>query len=147
MPLVTIHTSFGPITACQKGTIQMNVVSSTSAIYTVQFTEVLYALDIFVTVLLRSKLRQKGVYYQGRVHKLWRLLNDDGIAYAPEIDNIPTFLIANVEEKTARHLAFVATHVPGPSGPFVYCAILHSRSSTRSSGMPRPEISCAELVC
>jgi hypothetical protein len=56
---------------------------------------------MFVSVLLHSMLREKNLYYHGWDEKLYRNLDKREIAYTLEIDQIPTFLLANDEIEAA----------------------------------------------
>jgi hypothetical protein len=56
---------------------------------------------MFVLVLLHSMLREKNLYYHGWDKKLYKHLDKREIAYTPEIDRIPTFLLANDEIEAA----------------------------------------------
>ncbi|KAI0568680.1 hypothetical protein Alg215_12046, partial [Pyrenophora tritici-repentis] len=98
----TINTGAGPITAKQVGTIQITVVTSEGVLNKVSFTNVLYAPDMFVSVLSHSKLRAKNLYYHGWDSKLYLMPSQQEIAFTPEIDKIPTLLLANTELEAAR---------------------------------------------
>jgi hypothetical protein len=70
---------------------------------------------MFVSVLSHSVLRQKNLWYHGYDHKLL-YREQDGVdaevAYTPEIDWIPTLLMANDELIEALSLAFAAVTQP-----------------------------------
>jgi hypothetical protein len=109
-----IKTGAGPITVTQKGTIKVNLTCSDGSVLPVTFSNVLFAPEMFVSVLSHSQLRQKNVYYHGFDHKLYHRRSDTDfeIAYTPEIDRIPTFLLADDELKAAQLLAFAAANTP-----------------------------------
>ena len=52
-----ITTGAGPIYINKKGTIQLTVATSDSSLHDIRFTNVLYALDMFVFVLSYSALK------------------------------------------------------------------------------------------
>jgi hypothetical protein len=105
-----INTGAGPITVTQKGTIKVNTVCSDGTILPVTFSNVLYAPQMFVSVLSHSMLRKKNLYYHGYDHKLYlrRGQHDSEVAYTPEVDKIPTFLLADDELQAAQSLAFAS---------------------------------------
>jgi hypothetical protein len=72
----------------------VTIATSNSATHSVNFTDVLYALDMFVSVLSHLKLRAKDLYYYSWHHKLLLALADTEIAFAPKIDGIPTLIQA-----------------------------------------------------
>ncbi|KAF7443618.1 RVT-2 domain containing protein [Pyrenophora tritici-repentis] len=112
----TINTGAGPITAKQVGTIQITVVTSEGVLNKVSFTNVLYAPDMFVSVLSHSKLRAKNLYYHGWDSKLYLMPSQQEIAFTPEIDKIPTLLLANTELEAARAFAFATAATTNPTG-------------------------------
>ncbi|KAG9375879.1 hypothetical protein A1F94_013623 [Pyrenophora tritici-repentis] len=108
----TINTGAGPITAKQVGTIQITVVTSEGVLNKVSFTNVLYAPDMLVSVLSHSKLRAKNLYYHGWDSKLYLMPSQQEIAFTPEIDKIPTLLLANTELEAARAFALQPPRPP-----------------------------------
>ncbi|KAG9380161.1 hypothetical protein A1F94_009056 [Pyrenophora tritici-repentis] len=112
----TINTGAGPITAKQVGTIQITVVTSEGVLNKVSFTNVLYAPDMFVSVLSHSKLRAKNLYYHGWDSKLYLMPSQQEIAFTPEVDKIPTLLLANTELEAARAFAFATAAITNPTG-------------------------------
>ncbi|KAG9386150.1 hypothetical protein A1F94_002900 [Pyrenophora tritici-repentis] len=108
----TINTGAGPITAKQVGTIQITVVTSEGVLNKVSFTNVLYAPDMFVSVLSHSKLRAKNLYYHGWDSKLYLMPSQQEIAFTPEVDKIPTLLLANTELEAARAFALQPPRPP-----------------------------------
>jgi hypothetical protein len=110
-----INTGAGPITVSQKGTIKVNIMRSDGSTNCLTFSNVLYAPQMFVSVLSHSVLRQKNLWYHGYEHKLlYREQNgvDAEVAYTPEIDWIPTLLMADDELIEAQSLAFAAVTQP-----------------------------------
>ncbi|KAG9379356.1 hypothetical protein A1F94_009712 [Pyrenophora tritici-repentis] len=100
----TINTGAGPITAKQVGTIQITVVTSEGVLNKVSFTNVLYAPDI------------ENLYYHGWDSKLYLMPSQQEIAFTPEIDKIPTLLLANTELEAARAFAFATAATTNPTG-------------------------------
>jgi hypothetical protein len=107
-----IDTGAGPIIANCKGTIEITVLTSNSSLHRVQFTNVLYAPDMFVSVLSHSMLQEKNLYYHGWDEKLYRSPDKREIAYTPEINRIPTFLLTDNEIEAAQAFAFAAVREP-----------------------------------
>jgi hypothetical protein len=110
-----INTGAGPITVSQKGTINVDIMRSDGSTNCLTFSNVLYAPQMFVSVLSYSVLRQKNLWYHGYEHKLlYREQNgvDAEVAYMPEIDWIPTLLLADDELMEAQSLAFAAVTQP-----------------------------------
>jgi hypothetical protein len=105
-----IDTGAGPIVANRKGTIEITVLTSNGSLHRIQFTNVLYAPDMFVSVMSHSMLREKNLYYHGWDEKLYKDPDKRKIAYTPEIDRIPTFLLADNEIKAAQAFAFAAAN-------------------------------------
>jgi hypothetical protein len=105
-----IDTGAGPIVANRKGTIEITVLTSNGSLHRIQFTNVLYAPDMFVSVLSHSMLREKNLYYHGWDEKLYKHPDKREIAYTPEIDRIPTFLLANDKIEAAQAFAFAAAN-------------------------------------
>jgi hypothetical protein len=110
-----INTGAGPIHITRKGTIAVTIATSNGETHTVTFSEVLYAPDMFVSVLSHSKLRAKDLYYHGWQHKLLRAQDDIEVAFAPEIDGIPTLIQATDEVQVAEAFAFAAVNTAKPS--------------------------------
>jgi transposase InsO family protein len=110
-----INTGAGPITVSQKGTIKVKIMRSDGSTNCLTFSNVLYAPQMFVSVLSHSVLRQKNLWYHGYKHKLL-YREQDGIdaevAYTPEINWIPTLLMADDELMEAQSLAFAAVTQP-----------------------------------
>jgi hypothetical protein len=65
-----INTGAGPITVSQKGTIKVDIMRSDGSLNCLTFSNVLYAPQMFVSVLSHSVLRQKNLWYHGYEHKL-----------------------------------------------------------------------------
>ncbi|KAG9384233.1 hypothetical protein A1F94_006144 [Pyrenophora tritici-repentis] len=128
-----INTGAGPITAKQVGTIQITVVTSEGVLNKVSFTNVLYAPDMFVSVLSHSKLRAKNLYYHGWDNKLYLMPSQQEIAFTPEIDKIPTLLLANTELEAARAFAFATAATTNPTGAFSCEACMLSKSKKQIS--------------
>jgi hypothetical protein len=105
-----INTGAGPIIVTRKGTIEITVLTSNSSLHRIQFTNVLYAPDMFVSVMSHAMLREKHLYYHGWDEKLYKNPDNLEIAYTPEIDRIPTFLLANNEIEAAQAFAFAAAN-------------------------------------
>ncbi|KAI1666410.1 hypothetical protein Ptr902_10458 [Pyrenophora tritici-repentis] len=100
---------------------KITVVTLEGVLNKVSFTNVLYALDMFVLVLSHFKLRAKNLYYHGWDSKLYLMLSQQEIAFTPKIDKIPTLLLANTELEAARAFAFTTaatTNLIGVLAPY-----------------------------
>jgi hypothetical protein len=53
------------------GSIAIELLCADSTINRVKFSDVLYALDMFVLIILHSKIRAKGLYYHGWHEKIY----------------------------------------------------------------------------
>jgi hypothetical protein len=69
---------------------------------------VLYALDMFLSIISHLKIRQKGFYYYSWDKKIYRKSDAREIAYTPEINGIPNLLEAKTKREAAEVLAFVS---------------------------------------
>jgi hypothetical protein len=54
------------------GSIAIDLLCANSTINYTKFSDVLYALDMFVSIISHSKIRAKGLYYHGWHEKLYR---------------------------------------------------------------------------
>lgn len=96
-----IKTGAGIVQVKATGTIELSVLQSNGVVNVVRFSKVLYAPDMFVSIISHSKIRQKGIYYHGWDEKIYRKSDTCEIAYTPEIDGIPNFLQTRTELKAA----------------------------------------------
>lgn len=62
---LAIKTRAGIVQVKATGTIELCVLQGNSVINVVRFSKVLYAPDMFVSIISHSKIRQKGLYYHG----------------------------------------------------------------------------------
>jgi hypothetical protein len=97
------------------GSIAIDLLCANSTINHTKFSDVLYALDMFVSIISHSKIRAKGLYYHGWHEKLYRQQDEQEIAYTPEIDGIPNILQAKDELEAAQAFAFVTANSPRPN--------------------------------
>jgi len=81
----------------------------------ITFSNVLYALDMFVSIISHSQIRDKGLYYYGWEEKLLRHSDGLELAYTPEIDSIPNMLQASTELEAAQAFAFVSANSRRPN--------------------------------
>jgi hypothetical protein len=103
-----ITTGAGPICINKKGAIQLTVATFDGSLHDIQFSDVLYAPDMFVLVLSHSALKRKNMYYHGWQDVLHLMPGEREIAYTPTIDGIPTLLLAKDELEAAEAFAFAA---------------------------------------
>jgi hypothetical protein len=90
-----ICTGAGPVKVNATGTIKIGILCANGNINNVTFSNVLYALDMFVLIISHSRLRVKGLYYHGWDEKVYRKADSLKIAYTPDIDGIPNVLQAS----------------------------------------------------
>lgn len=95
------------------GTIKLAVLRADGDINTLTFSGVLYAPDMFVSIISHSKVRAKGCYWHGWKEKLYRAADDLELAYTPDIDGVPNLLQVEDEDDllgAARAMSFVSQH-------------------------------------
>ncbi|KAF1939527.1 hypothetical protein EJ02DRAFT_513755 [Clathrospora elynae] len=107
----------------------MSVLQSDGTMNSVTFSDVLYAPDMFVSIISHSRIRDKGLYYHGWDEKVYWKSDDHKIVYTPEIDGIPNSLQASSDIEVAQAFAFVSAHSPRPN----------------SAVLPTRKVSLAEL--
>jgi hypothetical protein len=110
-----IRTGAGPVKVNATSTIKIDILCADGKINNVTFSNVLYAPDMFVSIISHSWLRVKGLYYHGWDEKVYRKADGLEIAYTPDIDGIPNVLQASDSIQAARALAFAAAHTPHPN--------------------------------
>jgi hypothetical protein len=110
-----IRTGASPVKVNATSTIKIDILCADGKINNVTFSNVLYALDMFVLIILHSWLRVKGLYYHGWDEKVYRKADSLEIAYTPDIDGIPNVLQASDSIQAARALAFAAAYTPHPN--------------------------------
>jgi hypothetical protein len=105
-----INTGAGPITVAQRSSIAVNVVRSDGSVHALSISDVLYAPGMFLSVISHSQLRRKALYYHSFDHKLYQRVDhvDHEVAFTPEIDGIPTLLLADSDLQHAQSLAIAA---------------------------------------
>lgn len=87
-----IKTGAGVVAVLGTSSITINLLCVDGTINYVTFRNVLYALDMFVLIILHLQIRDKSLYYYGWEKKLLRHSNGLELAYTPEIDGIPNIL-------------------------------------------------------
>jgi hypothetical protein len=97
----SIKTRAGIVKVLGTGTIKLNLLCVNGTINTVTFSNVLYAPDMFISIISYSKIRDKGLYYHSWDEKIYRKSNGLKLAYTPEIDGIPNILQATNDVKAA----------------------------------------------
>jgi len=109
-----IKTGAGVVAVLGTGSITLNLLCVDGTINHVTFNNVLYAPDMFVSIISHSQIRDKGLYYHGWEEKLLRHSDGLELAYTPEIDGIPNILQASNELEAAQAFAFVLANSPRP---------------------------------
>jgi hypothetical protein len=110
-----IKTGAGVLKVLGTGTITMDLLCVDGTINHVTFSDVLYAPDMFVSIISHSCIREKELYYHGWDEKILRHSDGFELAYTPEIDGIPNMLQASDELEAAQAFAFVSAHSPRPN--------------------------------
>jgi hypothetical protein len=110
-----IKTGAGVLKVLGTGTITMDLLCVDGTINHVTFSDVLYAPDMFVSIISHSCIREKELYYHGWDEKILRHSDGLELAYTPEIDGIPNMLQASDELEAAQAFAFVSAHSPRPN--------------------------------
>jgi uncharacterized protein YutD len=62
------------------GSIAIDLLCADRTINCTRFSDVLYALDMFVLIISHSKIRAKGLYYHSWHEKLYRQQDEQEIA-------------------------------------------------------------------
>jgi hypothetical protein len=110
-----IKTGAGVVAVLGTSSITLNLLCVDGTINHVTFSNVLYAPDMFVSIISHSQIRDKGLYYHDWEEKLLRHSDGLELAYTPEIDSIPNILQASNELEAAQAFAFVLANSPRPN--------------------------------
>jgi len=86
-----IKTGAGVVAVLGTRSITSNLLCVDGTINHVTFNNVLYALDMFVSIILHLQIRDKGLYYYGWEEKLLRHSDGLELAYTLEINSIPKY--------------------------------------------------------
>jgi hypothetical protein len=97
------------------GSIRMDLLCSDGAISVTKFSNVLYAPDMFVSIIPHSKIHSKSLYYHGWDKKIYRQQDQLELVYTPEIDGIPNILQAKDRLEAAQAFAFVTAYSSYPN--------------------------------
>jgi hypothetical protein len=107
-----IKTSAGVVKVLGTSTIKLSLLYANGTIHEATFSNVLYAPDMFVSIISHSKIREKGFYYHGWDEKIYQYSDGLELAYTPEIDGIPNILTASDDVEAAEVFAFVSINSP-----------------------------------
>jgi hypothetical protein len=95
------------------GTIKLAVLRADGGINALTFSNVLYAPEMFLSIISYSKVRAKGCYSHGWREKLYRAADDLELACTPDIDGVPNLLQVEDEDDllcAVRAMSFVLQH-------------------------------------
>jgi hypothetical protein len=87
-----IKTGASVVAVLGTGLITINLLCVDGTINHVTFSNVLYAPDMFVSIISHSQIRDKGLYYYGWEEKILRYSDGLELAYTLEINSIPNIL-------------------------------------------------------
>jgi hypothetical protein len=93
------------------GSTRMDLCSD-GTINVTKFGDVLYSLDMFVSIISHSKIRSKGLYYHGWNEKIYQQQDQLELVYTPEIDGILNILQAKDKLEAAQAFVFVTAYSP-----------------------------------
>jgi len=113
-----VHGSTGLTSAKGVGTVRLEVVKADGTTEKIKLNNVLYCPDFATNVISQAPFKRAGVWYHSGKDKLYTASNEE-LAYLPEIDSIPNFLVVTHSSQAPAALyyaASVATEAP-PMSP------------------------------
>lgn len=107
-----INTGAGPMTVKEKDIIRLSVVRSGGPLGDFTIHGVMYTPTVFVLMLSHYQLKHERVYYHGLDDRVYHHVNckDVEVAYTPEIEKVPSFLLTDDDIRAADILALVAVN-------------------------------------
>lgn len=88
------------------GDIELSVTRSDGSVGLMIVKDVYHVPGFFVNIISHSKIRETGLYYHGWSQKILLGETNEEYAYAPEIDRLPTLLLADNKLQAAEALSF-----------------------------------------
>jgi hypothetical protein len=105
-----VHGSTGTTTAAGVGTVRLRVVKSDGNTEVLHLTNVLYCPDFATNVISQAPFKRKGSWYHSGKDRLYTAATDDELAYLPEIDGIPNFLVITAKSQAPAALCYASLH-------------------------------------
>ncbi|KAI1544902.1 rve domain containing protein, partial [Pyrenophora tritici-repentis] len=102
-----IHGSTGSTAAAGVGTVNLIVVKSDGETERINLNDVLYCPDFATNVISQAPFKRKGAWYHSGKNKLYTS-TDNELAYLPEIDGIPNFLVINDSSEAPAALCYAS---------------------------------------
>jgi hypothetical protein len=121
--LSDVHGSTGSTVAQGVGVVRLHVVKSDGTTHNIHLTQVLYCPEFATNVISQAPFKRKGVWYHSGKDKLYTA-EEDEIAYLPEIDGIPNFLVVTDPSQAPAALS--------------YSSLVAYRSSSKEPSTSRP---------
>ncbi|KAA8621799.1 rve domain-containing protein [Pyrenophora tritici-repentis] len=102
-----VHGSTGSTTAAGVGTVRLEVVKADGTTEKISLQNVLYCPDFATNVISQAPFKRAGVWYHSGKDKLYTA-SDEELAYLPEIDGIPNFLVVTESSKAPAALSYAS---------------------------------------
>ena len=87
------------------GTVTLEVVRKDGTTQTIHLKDVLHCPDFATNVISQAPFKRRGVWYHSGKDKLFTADNDE-LAYLPEIDGIPNFLVVTDSSQAPAALSY-----------------------------------------
>jgi hypothetical protein len=104
-----IHGSTSSTTAKGEGTVHIQVVKLDGETEHLQLNNVLYCPDFATYVISQAPFKRKGSWYHSGKDRLYTA-TDSELAYLPEIDGIPNFLVVTAPSQAPAALCYASLH-------------------------------------
>jgi hypothetical protein len=100
-----VHGSTGSTVAQGVGVVRLHIVKSDGTTHDIHLKDVLHCPDFATNVVSQAPFKRKGVWYHSGKDKLYTA-EEDEIAYLPEIDGIPNFLVVTDSSEAPAALSY-----------------------------------------
>jgi hypothetical protein len=104
-----VHGSTGSTSAKGVGTVRLEVVKADGTTEKIKLSNVLYCPDFATNVISQAPFKRAGVWYHSGKDKLYTA-SDKELAYLPEIDGIPNFLVVTNSSQAPAALSYASLH-------------------------------------
>jgi hypothetical protein len=104
-----VHGSTSSTTAIGVGTVCLEIVKYNGTTEEVHLKDALHCPDFATNVISQAPFKRHGIYYHSGLDKLFTKDGDE-LAYLPEIDGIPNFLVLTSTANAAAALTYASLH-------------------------------------
>jgi hypothetical protein len=104
-----VHGSTGSTIAEGIGTVCFNVVKSDGTTHELYLINVLYCPSFATNVISQAPFKRKGAWYHSGQDRIYTASNEE-LAYLPEIDGIPNFLVVADPSEAPAALSYASLH-------------------------------------